>query len=207
MLKELSLWESGLFFFINGHHFALLDPIMWTFSSKLIWLPMIFAVLFYGYCKENAKLWLADLLLIVLLLTLCDQISSSIMKHYFLRLRPSHDPSFAPFIKLLYGYAGGMYGFPSSHATNSFGVAFFTTKIIQDRRFSFFSYLYASIICYSRIYLGVHFPSDIVMGALTGIACACVVLRVYVYVLKLYDTRKLHLCKKTTFLFEKRQIV
>lgn len=170
MLEQLSQWESGLFFFINGHHSPFMDVIMWTFSSRLIWLPLAYIVLFYMYCKENRKYWLMDVLLIVMLLTVCDQVSSGIMKHYFLRLRPSHDPNFAPFVRLLHGYAGGQYGFPSSHATNSFGVAFFTERIVRDKRFSFFIYLSAFIISYSRVYLGVHFFSDIFVGAVIGLS-------------------------------------
>ena len=100
--------------------------------------------------------------------SLADQISVKVFKEGFERLRPSHNPEIKDLIHTVKGYRGGQFGFVSSHAANTFAMAFFTSKLFRNRYYSWFIFIWAAVVSYSRIYLGVHYPLDIIGGALLG---------------------------------------
>ena len=105
---------------------------------------------------------------LIILVVLCDQISHEVFKHGFERLRPTHDPLLKDFVKIIHGYRGGKYGFVSSHATNTMGLAVLSSLLFRNKVYSIFIYSWALIISYSRIYLGVHYPGDVVGGLILG---------------------------------------
>lgn len=108
----------------------------------------------------------------MLTILLADQVSSGLMKPYFERLRPCHNPELEGLL-YVYGRCGGLYGFVSSHAANTFGVATFLTLILRKKQKGIkWLFLYAVIVSYSRIYLGVHYPLDVLFGALVGVLSA-----------------------------------
>jgi undecaprenyl-diphosphatase len=140
---------------------------MHAISGKVIWAPLYLAVLIYLGVKYKRK-FLVILLFIILAVSFADQGSVQLFKNIFHRLRPCHEPSLAGMIHLVNGECGGLYGFVSSHATNSFNVALLSLMFIKRWWYTISIILWALIIGYSRIYLGVHYPGDVICGSLLG---------------------------------------
>ena len=111
------------------------------------------------------------LLFTALVFAFTDQISAGIIKPLVQRPRPSHDGSIMDQLHFVNDYHGGAYGFVSSHAANCFGLAVWVSCLYKRRSLVTAMMLYAVLNCYSRIYLGVHFPGDIICGTVLGILC------------------------------------
>jgi undecaprenyl-diphosphatase len=158
--------DQQLFLFINSLNSPFFDQVMHTLSGKLIWVPLYLAILVYLGIKYKRK-FLIILIFIILAATLADQ-SSVIVKNIVHRLRPCHEPSIMGIVHLINSECGGVYGFVSSHATNTFDVALLSLSFIKKRWYSISIILWAGIICYSRVYLGVHYPGDVLCGAILG---------------------------------------
>jgi undecaprenyl-diphosphatase len=121
------------------------------------------------------------LFFIILGITLSDQISVHLFKNVFQRLRPCHEPALEGLVHLVNGECGGLYGFVSSHATNSFYVALFSLLFIRKRWFTILMLLWASVVGYSRIYLGVHYPGDVICGSMLGALVGWGIYKLYMY--------------------------
>ncbi|MDO9152893.1 MAG: phosphatase PAP2 family protein [Paludibacter sp.] len=171
LLELILSWDTHLFLLINGLHNAYFDKFMFVFSSKWVWIPFYLAVIFeiYKY-KKNESVWL--ILALVLCVVLTDQISSSLIKDTVQRLRPSQDTSLDCVIHIVNGYKGGKFGFVSSHAANTFGFALLSSLIFRNKTYTFIVFSWAAITAYSRIYLGVHYPGDIIGGIILGVFTA-----------------------------------
>lgn len=161
-------YERETFFLLNGSDWAYLDRFMWLFSGKAVWLPLAAFMLWVLVYKKNWREWLLILLAITLVITLCDQFASHVCKPLFTRFRPTHHPDFMNEVKTVFGYRGGLYGFMSSHAANAFGFVTFMALLMRNRLLGWTLFAWAVLTAYSRVYLGVHFISDIVPGALIG---------------------------------------
>lgn len=168
MINWLIQIDTDVFLFLNGLHSSWLDPIMFQLTKQLVWTPL-FAFVIYALFKNHKKDAWWYLLGIAFVILFSDQLISSFMKPYFGRLRPSHQPELEGLVHLVNNYRGGLYGFASSHAGNSFGVAFFLWLSTRSTiRWIGWMFAWAAIFSYTRIYLGVHFPGDIFVGALVG---------------------------------------
>jgi undecaprenyl-diphosphatase len=174
MIDQLIEYDKQLLRFLNGFHAAWLDPVMLVLTETITWLPL-FVFLVYLVIKEYKKECWIILLGITLTILLADQITASIMKPYFGRLRPSREPTLEGLIHLVQGYTGGQFGFASSHAANSFGAAtFFFLAFGNTKRWIIWLFAWAAVLTYTRIYLGVHYPGDILVGGLVGMICGWV---------------------------------
>lgn len=162
--------DTRLFLAINGLHNETWDGIMWWISGKITWWP--FYLLLLGFLGWRKKWQLAPMILfIAVVITLADQSSVHLFKNVFQRLRPCHAPALEGLVHLVNNRCGGEFGFISSHAANAFGVATMVSLWIKERWFTFPMFTWALLIGYSRIYLGVHYPGDVMVGALWGALC------------------------------------
>lgn len=180
MIEKLLVYERDAFFMLNGSDSPFLDRFMWLYSGKAVWLPLAFFILLVLVYKKKWRESLLILLAIVLVVTLCDQFASHICKPLFTRFRPTHHPDFMDQVKTVFDYRGGRYGFISSHAANAFGFATFMAFLFRYKWFTITIFSWAAITAYTRIYLGVHFITDIIPGAVSGALFGYVVYLLYV---------------------------
>ena len=163
-------WDESLFKLINEWHSDSRDTFMIFLSDKYVWIPL-YAILIWKIYQHNQKAIKAALLYIVLSILWADQISSSLLKPWIKRLRPSHVEAFQSWIHTPNG-AGGLYGFCSSHAANAFAIAMCFYLLTQNKRISIPLFIWATLVSFSRIYLGVHYPIDVLTGAMVGLSGA-----------------------------------
>ena len=171
MIEIIKKWDEETFLWLNSFHWEPLDPIVFQLTQTISWIPLYVWLLYliYRIDPKNTAWILGGVMLTVLL---ADQVSSGLMKPYFERLRPCHDPRWEGMLHA-YGRCGGLYGFVSSHAANTFGLAtFLTLKLGEKQKAIAWLFLYALVVSYTRIYLGVHYPLDLFFGALVGVLAA-----------------------------------
>lgn len=171
--------DQHIFLWLNGHHNNFWDVVMVVFTNKLTWIPL-YLLLLYGIISQYKIKAVGYIICIIAVVVISDQIASTLFKPYFMRPRPCHDPMIENLVHLVSG-CGGKYGFVSSHAATGFGIAMIinllpTQKIIGVKWF----FLWAFIYSYSRIYVGVHYPLDIIGGALVGVIAALSVYWIYI---------------------------
>ncbi|MCW3102772.1 MAG: bcrC [Bacteroidetes bacterium] len=173
--------DTQLFLFLNSRHNSFFDPIMFWASHRYFWIPLY--VLFFALAWKHygKKVWLVALAA-VLLIVLSDQISVHAFKNVFLRYRPCHNLVIQDQVHLNDG-RGGMYGFISSHAANTFALAMFLCLLFRGKikYFGLFVFIWATFVSYSRIYNGVHYPADVLGGAIVGMGIGIVVYKLFFY--------------------------
>ena len=174
--------DQQLFLFMNSFNSPFWDQVMSVISGTATWIPLYLAILIYLGVKLRKK-FLVLILVIIIAVTLSDQISV-LIKNSVHRLRPCHEPSLEGMVHLVKGYCGGLYGFVSSHASNSFMVAMLCLLLIRRWWFTCFIIIWALVVGYSRIYLGVHYPGDVVSGSLLGMLIGWGIYLFYGYINK-----------------------
>lgn len=165
-LKDI---DTQLFLFLNGLHTPFFDVLFEYFSGRFFWIPL-YALLFVIATLKLKWKMMYFILAVVVLIFLSDKISVYWFKEVFMRYRPCHNNDIAHLIHLVDG-CGGKYGFVSSHAANTFALAAFMGIILRKHfpKMLFWMLIWATVVSYSRIYLGVHYPADIVVGGMLGI--------------------------------------
>ena len=164
---------------INSCHSPFFDNFFYIYTQTWTWLPLVLLLLVWMWRKWGVRS-LYVVAGIALCILLADQISSSLLKPWVARLRPTHNPEIADLIHTVRGYRGGLYGFVSSHAANAFAFAVFTSLVIRNRYYALTIALWAVLSAYSRIYLGVHYVGDVVCGAILGVLVAIIVYKLFI---------------------------
>lgn len=177
MLRTL---DADILLWINGHHAGWLDEVMWIISQAKTWI-WLYALLVLLLIRKyrNWKIILLLLAGMVVAVGLSDWICSGIIKPLVCRYRPTHEPALDP-LHLVNNYIGGRYGFCSSHAANTMSIALLFSLIYRNKYATVCLMAWVALNCYSRMYLGVHYPSDIMVGLLVGslfAAGVCLALR------------------------------
>ena len=173
LLQWLNELDSALLLAINGWNSAYFDTFMFAYSGKWVWVPMYVALAYVLFRNLSWKMALACLVGVALTITFADQVGASVIRPWAERLRPANlENSLSEYVHIVNGYRGGRYGFPSCHAANTFGLAFYLMFLIRRRGFTCFMLAWALLTCYSRSYLGVHYPGDLLAGALLGLCGA-----------------------------------
>ena len=184
MIEEILKLDSQLFLFLNNLGSSTFDAFWIFLSYKESNIFFYLSLLIFYFHKESKTIKLSEvfqsLLFIAIMILIADQ-TANLFKDSFQRLRPCYNESLIDSVRLVKESCGGKYGFFSAHASNSFSLAVFFGLLYKNkfRYIIYISLLYASLISYSRIYLGVHFPLDILFGGIYGITIGLVVFRIY----------------------------
>lgn len=165
MIDRLKELDEQLFQTLNGLGHPHLDGLMLFLSAKLVWIPLYLALIFLLYKHYGFNFW-KPLVLVIVAVACADQFTSGFMKPFFERFRPCKDPDLTGMV-INVGSCGGKYGFASSHAANTFALAMFYLSLTKIRWY-WFLVAWAALVSYSRVYLGVHFPGDILVGGAIG---------------------------------------
>ena len=191
---------------INGWHAEWADVLMWYVSKSTTWLPLYallvgfvvykFGIQWYLSTQNTSNYRFTALLRVLIVFAgfgvavgLSDFVSSGIIKPWICRLRPTHEPALAGMLHLVNGYTGGMYGFVSSHAANTMACALLFSLLYRNKYATVALMLWVALNCYSRMYLGVHYPGDIIGGLLVGTLVAGMTYAVARHLLKRLDAR------------------
>ena len=167
---------------LNGSDSLYMDGFMKVFTSTVVWLLVALVLLLVILKNNSPRIALLAVLGVALTIVASDQISSHLIKPLVGRLRPCNDPEIMHLIDTFNGYRSGGYSFVSSHACNSFAIFAFVSLLIRNKALSFSLLAWACINSYSRIYLGVHFPGDILCGAALGSLVGCLTYLIYRFV-------------------------
>lgn len=191
MIDTLASLDEQILLIINGHHTAFLDELMTLVTGKWIWIPLYLLLIDILFKKLGPKYAVLSLISIALAIFMADQICASLIRPYVGRMRPTNpDNPIYHLITIVDGYARGGYGWPSCHAANTFALATLLSMVFRSKYFTVFIFSWATLVSFSRIYLGVHYPGDIVCGAIIGsflgYLALVIVTRLYIEVPKLY---------------------
>lgn len=180
---DIAQTNREVFDLLNNDLGPFWDSFFWFFSAKIVWAPLYIFILYIIYRKVGLRNMLVAMVVMVLMTVVCDHIGN-FFKNNFSQLRPTHDPLVGSLVHTVNGYKGGFYGTVSSHASISFSIAMFSLMMIRRPWYTLSILVWASLVAYSRIYLGVHYPKDIVYGTTLGCLAGYGSYKAYLAILK-----------------------
>ena len=177
MLEAINQFDSELFLYFNSRHSGFSDFFWQAVTETSTWIPLhILLIGLFVKTFRKSSIWVICGALLVVLV--CDQVTSTFMKPFFGRLRPCHDPIIGHLVHVVKS-CGGRYGFVSSHAANAFGVAVYCWLMLRRYfRFSWLLFGWAGLVAFSRIMVGVHYPADIIVGSIVGVVAGWIVFKI-----------------------------
>ena len=187
MIEDLIHLDKELFLYLNGLGKSGWDNFWLFITSQKSWYPLYAVLLYFSYKTYGPKKTLILVVCVALLITCTDQLSN-FFKYGIQRLRPCYDPELEGMVRLVKQSCGGKYSYFSGHAVNSFAIAFFFTYLMgkKNRVLGAFLMVWAAMVAYSRVYIGVHFPLDIITGAAVGILFSWIFARLYIVIIHKY---------------------
>lgn len=169
MLERLLEYDNVLFEALNGSDSLYWDAYMWVVTKTQTWIPLLLVILFVVARRSTVRRTVLFVVFFALAILFADQLSSGLIKPWVQRCRPTHAATFVHSIDTVFGNLGGRYGFVSSHAANTFAVALYLSLLFRHTPLSVLLFAWALTASYSRVYLGVHYPGDILCGGLLGL--------------------------------------
>ncbi len=205
MFDQLIELDRSIFLVLNGFHSPFFDQVMVIFSARTPWIALYLSIALYmfftfkweiqnGSLKHKFRIVRKPLIFACVALAgaivtfAFTDILSSFIKELAERPRPAYDPVIGSYVRML-EYKGGMYGFLSSHAANVFGLATFTSLIFKRKYYTITIFLWAIMVSYSRIYVGKHFPIDVICGAVLGLLTGWCIFMIVSHIFKRYNTQ------------------
>lgn len=188
MLDSVLHLDQQLFLFLNGLGSDTWDPWWLLISYKWSSIPLYLFLFIIAFRSCNRREFILLLLTIALLITCTDQVSN-LAKNSFERLRPCYEPAISAMVRLVKDGCGYKYGYFSAHAANSFGLAFFFSYLFGKGRkwLGILLFTWAALVTFSRIYIGVHYPLDVLSGAATGVLIGWAFGRLFLMVKKKFE--------------------
>lgn len=191
MIETLTSLDQQILLFFNGNHTPLMDEVMALITGKWIWIPFYLLLIDMLFKKLGPKYAGLTLVAVVLAIVMTDQICASVIRPIIGRLRPCNpDNPIFEYISLVKGIQPGGYSWPSCHAANSFALATLLSCVMRSRKFTTFIFVWAIVVSISRLYCGVHYPTDILCGAafgsVFGYLALVTVSRIYTFAPRMY---------------------
>lgn len=179
-MEEIIQFDKHLLLMVNGSDSLFLDSLILTLTNALTWIPLYVGLL-YMVIRSNPTV--RDVVLILAAAGCCVLLAGAVddgfVKPTVARWRPTHDPEIGSLVDVVNNYRGGNYGFFSAHAANTFSIAVFFSLLVRQRLLTIFLVCWSLINCYTRLYLGVHYPGDILVGLCWGGFVGWLVYQVY----------------------------
>lgn len=180
-------WDKSLFLLLNFDGGETLDRFFWIVSGKITWLPLYLLMVVLLWRRYGWKYTLLAVVFVAIMVGLLDQ-TCTMLKEGIGKLRPTHNPDLEGLIHLVKRpggtfYRGGLYGSVSAHAATTLAIMTFSSSLVRAKWFTVLTILWAVLVCYSRIYVGAHYPLDLILGAILGIVTGVLVTRLYRWVL------------------------
>jgi len=169
MTEYLLQADRALTLWLNGSDSLFLDRVAWVATSTVVWVPLALVLLYVVIRNNDLQGVFLTILSVACCILIADQVASTVFKPLVARYRPAQDPHLMYLIDTVNGYRGGLYGFFSSHAANTFAVATFVSLLLRRRTLAAVLCAWALFNCWTRVYLGVHYVGDLLCGMLFGI--------------------------------------
>ena len=177
--------DTDILLWMNSFHAPFWDYFMREATDRFIWIAFYVSLIAALWIRFGVKGMIVGVVGACICVLISDQVTASVLRPWVGRLRPSHPENpISDLVHLVNDYRSGRFGFPSSHAANTFGVATMFSLLFRKGRFTIVISCWALLNCYTRVYLGVHYPGDIFVGGIIGILVGLLLYYLIIYISK-----------------------